>query len=55
MRIYFLLLINVCLASLSNSQNNELTLTVDNEIIDRSIGRAPASYSFGLKKATPAW
>ena len=54
MRVYLSFLINICLASLSNSQNEELTLTVDNSSIDRSIGKAPTSYSFGLKKATPA-
>ena len=42
------------MASLSNSQNETLTLKVDNSSIDRSIGKAPTSYSFGLKKATPA-
>ena len=42
------------MVSLSNSRNETLTLKVDNSSIDRSIGKAPTSYSFGLKKATPA-
>ena len=36
------------------SQSNGFTLLVDDTELDRSLNRAPSSYSFALKKATPA-
>jgi hypothetical protein len=36
------------------SQGNGFTLKVDDTELDRSLNSAPSSYSFALKKATPA-